>query len=117
MEEIQVTARFNIHPDGHDRFREIADECIRIVDEEDTGTLQYDWFFNESGDECVVRETYANSDALLEHIAHVGEQLGAILEVADIDLEVFGDPSPELAEAAAGLGPRVYGFHGGAARA
>ena len=116
MEEIQVTARFSIHPDGHERFRGLADECIRIVEEEDTGTLQYDWFFGESGDECVVREIYVNSDAVLDHISHVGEQLGALLEVADLELEIFGDPSAELAEASADLAPTVYSFHGGAGR-
>lgn len=113
MDQIQVNARFSIHPGGHERFVALADEMIAIVGEQDTGTLQYDWFFSASGDECVVRETYADSDAVLEHIAHVGEQLGAILEVADIELEVYGDPSAELVEASAALAPSVYSFHGG----
>lgn len=116
MDQIQVTATFSIHPGRQDDFLELADECIQIVEQEDSGTLQYDWFLNEAGDACVVRETYADSDAVLEHIAHVGEKLGALLEVADIELEVFGDPSAELAEAAAGLAPTVYSLHGGAGR-
>ena len=116
MDQIQVRATFAIHQGKLDEFVELADECIRIVEDEDSGTLQYDWFFNEAGDECVVRETYADSDALLEHISHVGEKLGALLEISDIDLEVFGEPSAELAEAAAALAPRVYSLHGGAGR-
>ncbi len=116
MDQIQVTARCTIHPGAHDRFVEIADEMIAIVAEQDTGTLQYDWFFNDSRDECVVRETYVDSDAVLEHISHVGELLGALMEASDLELEVFGDPSPELAEAAAGLAPSVYSFHGGIQR-
>ena len=116
MTQIQVTARFTIHPGGYERFVAIADEMIAIVGAQDTGTLQYDWFFSASGDECVVRETYVDSEAVLEHIAHVGDRLGAMLEVADLELEVYGDPSPELAEAAAALAPSVYSFHGGLAR-
>ena len=114
LDKIQVTARFTIQPDRHADFVELADECIGIVEEQDSGTLQYDWFFNEAGDECVVQEAYADSDALLDHISHVGEKLGGLLEISEIDLELFGDPSAELVEAAAGLAPRVFGFHGGA---
>ena len=114
MDQIQVTARFNIQPGRSGEFVELADECIRIVEDQDSGTLQYDWFFNDAGDECVVRETYADSDALLEHISHVGEKLGALLEISEIDLELFGDPSAELVEAAAGLAPQVFHLHGGA---
>ena len=114
MDQIQVTARFSIQPDNHVDFVALADECIRIVEDQDSGTLQYDWFFSDGGDECVVRETYIDSEALLEHISHVGETLGALLEISQIDLELFGDPSAELLEAAAGLAPQVFHFHGGA---
>lgn len=116
MDEIQVTARFSIQPGKQAEFSALADECIRIVEQEDSGTEQYDWFFNETGDECVVREIYVDSDALLEHISHVGDKLGALLEISEIDLEVYGNPSQELAEAASGFAPRVYSLHGGAGR-
>ena len=68
MNELQVTARLRIHEGELDKFRTIARECLAIVREKDTGTRQYDWFFNEQHNECVVRERYADSDALLEHI-------------------------------------------------
>lgn len=48
------------------------------------------------------------SEAVLEHIANLGATLGAILAVCDWTFEVFGSPSPELVEAAAGLSPKVY---------
>ena len=56
---------------------------MRLVRERDSGTLQYDWFFNDTRTECVVRETYKDSGAVLEHIAI-------------------------LARAAAGLAPKTY---------
>jgi hypothetical protein len=56
----------------------------------------------------VVRETYRDSEAVLEHIANLGPTLGAILKVADWTFEVFGSPSPELVQAAAGLSPKIY---------
>ncbi len=39
---------------------------MKSVREEDNGTLQYDWFFNEDHTECVVRERYRDSEAILQ---------------------------------------------------
>jgi hypothetical protein len=79
-----------------------------VVRERDSGTLQYDWFFNDTRTECVVRETYKDSAAVLEHIANLGATLGAILGICDMALEIYGFPSPELVKAAAGLAPKTY---------
>lgn len=110
MEELQLTARFRIHEGRLERFREIAADCLRIVREQDSGTLQYDWFLDTEANECVVREAYRDSEALLEHVAHLGETFEALLEAADCTLELFGDPSPEVLEATEGLDVRVYGY-------
>jgi hypothetical protein len=76
--------------------------------------LQYDWFFNEDQTECVVRERYRDSEAVLQHIANLGETMGALLETCDLSIEVFGDPSPELVEATKALPTQVYSFFQGA---
>ena len=111
MSALQVTAVLTIHEGKLDDFKAVAAECLANVRDKDSGTHQYDWFFNEHHTECVVRERYDDSDAVLDHIAHVGPTLGALLEVADLSVEVFGEPSPELLEATAGFDQRVYHFH------
>lgn len=108
MSELQVTARFRVPGDRLDQFRELARRCMAIVGEKDSGTLRYDWFFNDDKTECVVREIYRDSDAVLEHIANLGETMGELLAVAEIGVELFGEPSAQLMQAAAGLSPRVY---------
>ncbi len=108
MSEIQLTARGAIHEGKFEEFKVLAAECARLVRERDSGTLQYDWFLNEAQTECVVRETYRDSEAVLEHIANLGATLGTILAVCDWTFEVFGSPSPELVAAAAGLSLKVY---------
>ena len=110
MKELQVSALCKIHDGKLDDFKAAAAACVQSVRENDTGTLQYDWFFNEDMTECVVREKYPDSEAVLEHIANLGDALGALLETCDLSLEVFGDPSAELAEATAALPTRVYSF-------
>ena len=108
MDTIQVTARLTIHEGKLEEFKAVAAQCMRLVRERDSGTLQYDWFFNDTHTECVVRETYKDSGAVLAHIANLGATLGAILGVCDMALEVYGSPSVELVKAAAGLAPKIY---------
>lgn len=108
MDAIQVTARLTIHEGKLEGFKQLAAQCMRSVRERDSGTLQYDWFFNDSYTECVVRETYKNSGAVLEHIANLGVTLETILSVCDMALEVYGSPSAELVKATAGLAPKIY---------
>ena len=108
MNELQVTARLTIHEGKLDEFRDVAAKCMQSVREKDSGTLQYDWFFNEEHTECVVREKYRDSDAVMEHMGNLGELLGSLMSLCSMDLEVYGSPSAELAEAAAALAPSVY---------
>lgn len=108
MDTIQVTVRMTIHEGKLKEFKELAAQCMRSVRERDTGKLLYDWFFNDTHTECVVREAYKNSGAVLEHIANLGVTMGAVLGVCDGAFEVFGSASVELVKAASGLDPEVY---------
>jgi quinol monooxygenase YgiN len=108
MSQIQTTARFRIREGRLAEFQDIAARCMHSVRTKDTGTLQYDWFFNADQTECVVREMYRDSAAVLEHVANLADTLGALLSVADLEVEVFGSPSEELLQATRALAPRVY---------
>ena len=71
--------------------------------------LHYDWFFSDDETRCEVREVYADSDAMLAHIANVGDVLGPMVELGGgLEVEVFGSPSAELAEALAPFNPTLY---------
>jgi quinol monooxygenase YgiN len=108
MSALQVTARLKIHEGKLAEFKEVAAQCMQSVREKDSGTLQYDWFFNADETECVVRETYRDSDAVFEHIGNLGDTMGALLSVCDMDLEVYGSPSAELVAATAEMAPKLY---------
>lgn len=110
MKNIHVTARFKIQENKLPAFKKLVGECIRSTQEKDTGTLQYDWFINEPLMECVVHEKYADSDAVLEHVGNLGELLGRLLEITDMDLELYGDPSQKLRDATAGFDAKIYSF-------
>ena len=81
MEQLQVNATFpSISPDAADEFKQLAAEALATIRGE-PGTLQHDWFFSDDGAQCVVRETYASSDAFLAHLAGAGPLLGRLVEL------------------------------------
>jgi hypothetical protein len=70
---------------------------MEIVRTKDTGTLQYDTYFNDDQSECVVIERYRDSEAAIEHAANLAELSAAVLAtVSVVHGEVLGEPSPEL---------------------
>lgn len=111
MDKLQASARFpNIERDKLNEFKKVAAELLKITEREQ-GNLQYDYFLNADETVCVVRETYANSDAVLAHIAGVGGLLPRLIELGGgMEVEIFGSPSPALLEAAAALKPAVYSY-------
>lgn len=115
MKEIQITAKFKIHKGKLEEFKKIAADCVVAVakNEKGKGAIQYDWFFSPDETECVVRETYVDSDAVMAHMGNVGEMLGQLLAMSGFELEVYGNPSEELQKAAAALNPKVYSFYQG----
>jgi quinol monooxygenase YgiN len=48
VKAIQVTARAAIHKGKLEEFKQLAAQCMRVVREQDSGTLHYDWFLNEA---------------------------------------------------------------------
>jgi quinol monooxygenase YgiN len=114
VEQLQVTAVFPaIAKEDLAEFKRLAGQLMDVT-KADEGVLQYDWFFSADEGKCVVRETYASSDAVLVHLAMAGELLGAIVPLGGgIEVEVFGEPSAELAAAIESMEPAVHTFFQG----
>ena len=111
MGQIQVSAVFpTIAKERQAEFKDLAAEALKIT-MEDPGNLQYDWFFSQDESRCVVRETYVSSEAILAHLAMVGDVLGRLVDAGGgLEVELFGDPSPELLQAAEPFNTKVYAF-------
>jgi quinol monooxygenase YgiN len=56
-------ARFKFHEGKLDEFKRLSAQAMEIVRTKDTGTLQYDTYFNDDQSECVVIERYRDSKA------------------------------------------------------
>ena len=96
MSELQGIGRFKFHEGELEEFKRLAAQCMEIVRAKDTGTLQYDIYFNDDQSGCIVFERYRDSEALIEHAAHLGDLGKAILETGWVSGELLGEPSAEL---------------------
>jgi quinol monooxygenase YgiN len=90
-------ARFKFHEGKLDEFKRLSAQAMEIVRTKDTGTLQYDTYFNDDQSECVVIERYRDSKAAIEHAANLRDLFGPILAtVSVVHGELLGEPSAEL---------------------
>ena len=108
MSELQGIGRFKFHEGQLEEFKRLAAQCMEIVRGKDTGTLQYDIYFNDDQSECIVLERYRDSDALIEHAVHLGDLGQAILATGWVSGELLGEPSAELRAMMAGSGVRLF---------
>jgi hypothetical protein len=81
---------------------------MEVVRAKDTGTLQYDVYFNDDQSECMVLERYRDSEALIEHAAHLGDLTEAILATGSVSGELLGEPTAELRARLAGSPVRLF---------
>jgi quinol monooxygenase YgiN len=98
MGELLGIARFKFHEGKVDEYKRLSAEAREIVKAKDSGTLQYDVYFNADESEAIVIERYRNSDALIEHSEHMADITEAVLATASVEGEVLGDASDELKE-------------------
>jgi quinol monooxygenase YgiN len=108
MSELLCIARLKIDQGKLDDFKQLAVRCVELVRTKDTGTLQYEWYFNSDNTECIVFERYRDSQALLDHVRNLGDTMGAILRTCSGSGEVCGTPSLALIEQLRGSSIQVY---------
>jgi quinol monooxygenase YgiN len=108
LSEIQGVTRFKFHPGKVEEFKRLSAQAMDIVRAKDTGTLRYEIYFNEDQSECVVYERYRDSEAVIQHGAHVGHLNEAIFSTGSVSSEILGEPSAELTAMIAGSGVPLF---------
>ena len=97
MGELLGIARFKFHEGKLDEFKRLSAQAMGIVRTKDSGTLQYDTYFNDDQSECIVIERYRDSEAAIEHAANLADVSAAVLAtVSVVHGELLGEPSEEL---------------------
>ena len=97
MNELLGIARFKFHEGKVEEFKRLSAQAMEIVRTKDSGTLQYDTYFNDDQSECIVIERYRDSEAAIEHAANLADVSAAVLAtVSVVHGELLGEPSEEL---------------------
>ena len=96
MGEILGIGRIKFEEGKLEEFKRLSSQAVEIVRTMDTGTLQYDIFFNDDESECIIIERYKDSAALMEHAAHLGDIIEPIFATGRASSEMLGEPSAEL---------------------
>src|SRR5918993_2895031 len=108
MEEIKGIARVRFQPGKVEEWKRLSAEAIAIVRTRDTGTLQYEIFFNEDESEAIVFERYRDADAAIEHFSNIGHLMEPIMATASVTGEVLGTPNAKMRELLAKGGPTLF---------
>src|SRR5205814_10321872 len=98
MDEIKGIARVKFHPGKVEEWKRLTEEAMEIVRTRDSGTLQYEIFFNEDETEAIVFERYRDADAAIEHFSHIGHLMEPIMATASVTGEVLGTPNAKMKE-------------------
>ena len=103
--ELQAIVRFRFHDGDVEEFKRLSAQCMEIVRARDTGTLQYDTYFNDDETECIVIERFRDSDALMQHSENLAHLMDAIVATGRVSGVLLGEPSTELRARFTGGGP------------
>ena len=108
MSEIQGIGRFKFHEGKLEEFKNLSAQAMDIARTQDSGTLQYEVYFNDDQSEAIVLERYRDSAALAEHGAHLGDVGRAIFTTGLASGELLGEPSDELRAQLANSPIRIF---------
>ncbi len=99
----------NIQPGRENDFQALMAEMVSATQENEPGTLNYEWSTSADGKVCHIYERYADSAAVMTHIGTFGKRFASrFLEILKpTRFVVYGSPSSEVKDALAGFKP-VY---------
>jgi len=108
MNEIQGIARLKIHDGKLEEFKRVSSQCMEVARTKDTGTSQYELYFNKDQTECLVLERYRDSQSLVDHLRNLGTLMDAMLKTCTAHGELCGNASPELVKGLEGSPVQLF---------
>lgn len=108
MNEIKGIARVKFHRGKVEEWKRLTEQAMEIVRTQDTGTLQYEIFFNADENKAVVYERYRDADAMLEHFERIQHLMEPLMRTATITGEVLGTPNAEVRKNLADYGVKLF---------
>jgi len=110
QQKVHFLIDFTIHRGKFEDFAAMVKAMIEGTANE-PGALGYEWYLSNDHSRCRLLETYANADAVQNHLASavVQELVPKVLNFAAIArFEVYGSPDAESAAALKSFGAEIY---------
>jgi len=111
--EIISIAHFKIHPGKGQYMKDIFDEAVKMVANEEPDTLSFRLYSNDDESVFTFFELYRNSEAVITHFELSQDRIQRVLAAGDlIGSELYGNVSKELRDLTSEFGTKYYKFHG-----
>lgn len=110
---IEIYTRFDIRDGELEAFKACGAELLAVVRDSDPGTLRYDWFYDEAQLQCVVMDTYADTQGMFAHMRNAHDAHEKVLAHASMITEFLGELPADAAGAVAKYDPFVVKLHAG----
>ena len=112
--EVAWLLELAVHPGELETVQALMNEMVANARAE-PGTLGYEWYRSADGSAVAIYERFADSAAVLPHLATFGETFASrfLTAMTPTRLTVFGDPSAEAQQALSGFNPTYLGRFGG----
>ncbi len=105
---VRVKATHAVAAGRFEEFEKLATEMIDWVRASEPGYLSYEWYLGDDERTATIVGVLRDSDAVLNHLANIGEMIGSLAEVAPATgIELYGDLSEELRKAVAPFGATI----------
>src|SRR4051794_25756049 len=108
MQEIKGIARVKFHPGKVEEWKRLTEQAMEIVRTKDSGTLQYEIFFNADETEAMVFERYRDADAAIEHFSNISHLMEPLMATASVTGEVLGTPNAKMKKLLGKGGPKLF---------
>lgn len=117
-DQVQYLVEFTIAEGKAEEFKSLIHSLIEKVKKNEPGVDSYQLFYNSGENKSYMLERFRNSEAVMAHLANIGNKLPEILELAPITrFEIFGNISEEVKEALKSVGADRFGYLDGFNRA
>lgn len=114
-ENVTWLLEVNIKDGELGNFKELMNEMVDATQNNEPGTLNYEWFISEDEQSTQNFERYADSSAAMTHLVAFGERFAErfLSIVEPTRLGVYGNPSDEVRGVLAGFGAAYMSLIGG----
>jgi quinol monooxygenase YgiN len=116
--DVSWMLELNVQHGREEEFAALMEEMVSATQDNEAGTLDYQWSTSADGTACHIFERYGDSTAVLVHLATFGERFaGRFMEIlAPVRFVVYGSPSQEVKDALAAFNPTFMEPAGGFSR-